>query len=61
MCSLVFDCLCADGFGGGKGHLVFAEAVFVCLHWQMDGVCVEAYVCGQRAQLEAHCCQCHRY
>lgn len=39
MCSLVFDCVCADGFGKVKGHLMFVEAVFVCLHWQMDGVC----------------------
>ena len=32
-----------------KGHLMFVEAVFVCLHWQMDGVS------GQRAQLGADC------
>lgn len=39
----------AGGFGKAKGHLMFVEAVFVCLHWQMDGVC------GQRAQLGADC------
>lgn len=40
----------AGGFGKAKGHLVFVEAVFVCLLWQ-DGWCV----CGQWAQLEADC------
>lgn len=52
-CVLTCVCIClivyAGGFGKAKGHLLFVEAVFVCLHWQMDGVC------GQRAQLEADC------
>lgn len=44
----VLTCLCrcqivyAGGFGKVKGHLMFVEAVFVCLHWQMDCVYVGA-------------------
>lgn len=30
----------AGGFGNVKGHMGFVEAGFVCLHWQMDGVCM---------------------
>lgn len=42
--------MCADGFGKVNGHVMFAQAVFVCFHWQMDGMCVcwcvGVWVCG---------------
>lgn len=42
-----------EGWGKVKDHVIFVEALFICSHWQMDGLCV--CVCGQRAQLAAGC------